>query len=115
MKYAITERPTSKVIRPEIHLLQNKYILTNKSEIKKSLYKLSKWLELSVISMKETYKTKNPLSRNQKTKTSSLQTQRHYKKLSVNVNIEKIFAKDLSMTETHLLKIYETDIQASEI
>lgn len=42
----------------------------------------------------ERNKTKTHLSRNQKTKTSSLQTQRNYKKLSVNGNIEKIFAKE---------------------
>lgn len=94
MKYAITERPTSYQNRNPPITKQNKYVLTKRARLKKSLYKLSKWLELSVISMKETYKTKKPLSRNQKTKISSLQTQRRYKKLLVNVNIEKIFAKE---------------------
>lgn len=42
--------------------------------------------------MKEIYKTKQKTTCRE-TKTSSLQTQRNYKKLSVNVNIE-IFAEE---------------------
>lgn len=79
MKYAITERPTSNRTR-------------NPPYYKTSINQKSK-IKLSIISMKEIYKMKQKTTCRE-TKTSSLQTQRNYKKLSVNVNIEKFFAEE---------------------